>query len=737
MTITPTDNDVLFGRGQAIMNHPGNARLRALVASRKPDFRATNAKAGKRAITRSIVAQIRENGGRFLVEDAAPGRREAGAWTEASEERACKKVMHGLREKKGNEGPGEERGEGKAASKGDAAGENDGAGKEGGGKKGKGGASARGGTQAPSAVPGAAGAVPLPSVKPATGVGSGGDALAGILAGLAGQQSLGSGRLSVGGAAPPGAGIGVSARSYIETGIGLLEANHWETQYPLSLSLFELSASVSFITGDTTTMYSRLQEVLAHVLTFEDSLKGASLLVKLLASNSDYDGAMENCLDILKHLGETFPREINASTVQSELPAMLTMLEGVTYERIKALPQMTDRNKLNAMRFLNMLSECCMEPKPLVVPLLASRMVSITLSHGFCEDSIVGLVSAGCSTFLFTDNTQLAFRMGNLGETLINESPQKHMLRARLWRPCSTLKTMSEPFAKVVALYPDLAQSALLAGNVDVAMSCRVGNCWGGLWAGENLKIVLGHTKQCMQDARKYQQVMTNYNAMCTYNVCSFLMGKSNDDEINTLTLEELHNIGESKGVFFLVWLSFIFQVMELFWMRQYEEIAELSERYSTKHPAAQQKRFMQAYRVFFEGISYLHLARNGQEAKYRTLGEDSLAKTVWYEELTCKANFQNKRMLLQAEMHYLNRDLVSADAAYEASIRSARENEFPSEEALAYELHGVFCVENGMRDKGTTQLRAAIDRYREWGAANVAKRVQIYVDGIDGAKSS
>ena len=102
-----------------------------------------------------------------------------------------------------------------------------------------------------------------------------------------------------------------------------------------------MSASVSCITGDTTTMHSRLQQVLAHVLTFEDSLKGASLLVKLLASNSDYDGAMENCLDILKHLGEVFPPEISLSTVQNELPAMLPMLEGVTYERIKALPQMT------------------------------------------------------------------------------------------------------------------------------------------------------------------------------------------------------------------------------------------------------------------------------------------------------------------------------------------------------------------------------------------------------------
>ena len=132
-----------------------------------------------------------------------------------------------------------------------------------------------------------------------------------------------------------------SARSYIDTGITLLEPNHWETQYAISLSLFEMSASVSCITGDTTTMHSRLQQVLAHVLTFEDSLKGASLLVKLLASRSQFDDARFNCFDILKHLGEKFPPEINASTVQNELPAIQSMLTNVSYEQMKALPQMT------------------------------------------------------------------------------------------------------------------------------------------------------------------------------------------------------------------------------------------------------------------------------------------------------------------------------------------------------------------------------------------------------------
>ena len=191
--------------------------------------------------------------------------------------------------------------------------------------------------------------------------------------------------------------VSFSARSYIDVGIRLLEPNHWETQYPLSLELYEMSASVSCISGDISTMSTCLQAVLSHVMTFEDSLKASSMLAKLLASNSKYDDATSNCLDILKKLGEDFPPEISLPLVQMELPTLQTALRNITHDQIQALPVMTGKRKLNAMKFLNMLCLYCTVSKPLLLPFLTHRMVQLTLEHGFCEDSIVGLATAGFS----------------------------------------------------------------------------------------------------------------------------------------------------------------------------------------------------------------------------------------------------------------------------------------------------------------------------------------------------
>ena len=86
-----------------------------------------------------------------------------------------------------------------------------------------------------------------------------------------------------------------------------------------------------------------------------------------------------------------------------------------------------------------------------------------------------------------------------------------------------------------------------------------------------------------------------------------------------------------------------------------------------------------------------MNLARRPGDAKkkWREMGEKAVAAMTGYATSMSKWNWENKALLLQAELHYLNGDLELADTVYEASIKSAREHKFIHEEALAYELYG------------------------------------------------
>ena len=153
-------------------------------------------------------------------------------------------------------------------------------------------------------------------------------------------------------------------------------------------------------------------------------------------------------------------------------------------------------------------------------------------------------------------------------------------------------------------------------------------------------------------------------------------------------------------------------------------EVFELSK----KIPALQNLRVLENIRFFFEGLAAFCLARQTHQPKWRVVGEEAANKLLKLE-LVLKWNFEHKSKLLQAERCYLDGELESAEAAYQASIKSALEHKFIHEAALAYELYGIFCIENNMVDEGRKQLQMAVDKYKQWGAMQKVAEVLSFME--------
>lgn len=87
-----SDVDVLCGRGGAALRHPGNQTYRRLVNLNKGLY-ITCLKTEKLKISRSIVAAIREQKGRFLEKDA-----KSNTWYDIGDKKAVEKTSQALRE---------------------------------------------------------------------------------------------------------------------------------------------------------------------------------------------------------------------------------------------------------------------------------------------------------------------------------------------------------------------------------------------------------------------------------------------------------------------------------------------------------------------------------------------------------------------------------------------------------------------------------------------------------------
>ncbi|KAL7461587.1 hypothetical protein ACHAXS_002004 [Conticribra weissflogii] len=100
MSFTPSQNDVLFGRGTGFAIHEGNVKFRSIVEARKQEYRIAQHKE-KKNIVISIIRQIQSMNppGRFLQQDPNYKGESNVPWLEVDEDRAASKVGHCLRER--------------------------------------------------------------------------------------------------------------------------------------------------------------------------------------------------------------------------------------------------------------------------------------------------------------------------------------------------------------------------------------------------------------------------------------------------------------------------------------------------------------------------------------------------------------------------------------------------------------------------------------------------------------
>ena len=86
--------------------------------------------------------------------------------------------------------------------------------------------------------------------------------------------------------------------------------------------------------------------------------------------------------------------------------------------------------------------------------------------------------------------------------------------------------------------------------------------------------------------------------------------------------------------------------------------------------------------------------------------------------------NFQNKLLLMEAELHYALKEFDEAASCYEASIKAAQDHKFIHEEGLASELAAMFFHEQENLPMSCRLFKQSMECYENWGAHAVAERV-------------
>mmetsp|Transcript_13357 Transcript_13357/g.25522 ORF Transcript_13357/g.25522 Transcript_13357/m.25522 type:complete len:320 (+) Transcript_13357:3099-4058(+) len=301
------------------------------------------------------------------------------------------------------------------------------------------------------------------------------------------------------------------------------------------------------------------------------------------------------------------------------------------------------------------------------------------------------------------------------------------MLRARLAGMISVVLCFVEPFQAGTDRCIKGHRSGVIEGDIDTAMICGYSYAVGSLFSTDtddliNCKKML---LQFLSHMSKHKRISALHSSMAYLNAYVALIGNKDtcalDAGIQVQTNDALYQIAEETQNGLLLHQVILTQLVVHVYFREYLPCVILAEKYDIKRKAT---RSFDIFMIFYTGIAALNLARDTKQEKWKIIGEKSIRKMLQLLDYSTW-NFENKHMLLQAELHYLNGRHEMAEYAYMHSIHSACEHRFIMEEALAYELFGTYFLENKHVEKGMEQLQLACDRYKQVGALKKTETVK------------
>ncbi|MBW4567237.1 MAG: AAA family ATPase [Tolypothrix carrinoi HA7290-LM1] len=519
------------------------------------------------------------------------------------------------------------------------------------------------------------------------------------------------------------------AQNYLARGRAWLADSSWQTNYELTLELYTETTEVAYLCGEFEQVESWAVVVLQAAKTVLDIVKVYEVKIQTdIAQNQPLE-AINTGLQVLQQLGISFPETPTQSDIQLELDTITSLIGKKPIEDLLHLPEMTEPDKLAAMRILSSITIAAYVAAPDLMPLLVSKQVNLSIQSGNAVVSpfayaFYGLILCGTS-----GNIEIGYEFGQLALNLLSHL-NVHSLRARTllivnnfiihWK--EHIRNTTQPLLEAY-------QRGLEVGDLEFAAYCAHCYCFQFYAVGKELVEVEREMTKYNEAIRQikqktaltwnqiYQQAIANLMGFSVNP--TRLVGEFYNEE-NGLPQHEVTNDGTATfDVYFhKLFLCYLFSEYA-----QAVKNSTIAERYLIRITGTPVGPFYYLYDALARLAIYSESGTQVQEEllKKVTVSQEKMKQWAQYAPMNCL----HKYHLVQAETARVLSQWFEAEEFYEQAIQGARENEYIQEEALAYELAAKHYLVRGRQKIAQTYMKEAHYCYERWGAMAKVKDLE------------
>ena len=513
-----------------------------------------------------------------------------------------------------------------------------------------------------------------------------------------------------------------AALQYFSKGYGLLGESDREQKSQLAFDLELNWAECEYLTGRLASAEERLSVLSRRAATLVDRAAVACLRMTLYTTLDRSDRAVDVGLEYLRRVGVDFSPHPTDDDVRQEYDRLWRHLDDRAIGALVDLPVTRDPDCIATLEVLTLTVPAANFTDENLFCVAVARMASLSLQHGNGDASCHAYVWLGMILRSRFGNFEAGFGFGRLGIDLV-ERQGLDRFKARIY---SDFGHLINPWTKHLRDGIDWVRRALITAqtNGDLTFASFASNSLTMLLlaSGEPLDGVQAEAENGLEYTRRvrfglFADIMTGQLGLVralrgqTSDVSSF-----GDEQFDERRFQERLET-DPRLAFAACW----------YWIRKLQARFHANDYTGAVVAADRAQSLMWKSPPFFEAAEYHFYAALARAATSDSSPSDAQRRSrdalyahhlqleTWARH--CPENFANRAALVSAEIARLEGREADAMRLYEQAIRSARDNGFVQNEALANELAANFYAALGFETISHAYLQNARSCYLRWGA--------------------
>jgi predicted ATPase/signal transduction histidine kinase/GAF domain-containing protein len=522
-----------------------------------------------------------------------------------------------------------------------------------------------------------------------------------------------------------------AALAYLAAGRALLTEESWEHNYELIFAIEFHMAECELLTANMAVAEDRLSMLARRARTVRDIAAVARLRLTLYTTLGRSDRGVEVCLEYLQRGGAHWSPRPTSDEVRSEYDRIWSQIGSRSIEELIDLPLMKDPDSLAALDVLTEIVTPALFTDDKLFSLVICRMVNLSLEHGNSDGSCFAYVFLGIIAGPRFGNYKAGFRFGQLGYELV----EKRGLKRYQARTYMSFGSLVMPWTKHIRTARDLLRRAIDAaskiGDITFAAYSAVPLGTNFLAVGDPLVETQRETENSLEVAQKARFglvidiITAQLGLIRTLRGLTPKFGSFNDERFEELRFER-HLSGDPVLALPECW----------YWIRKLQARFFAGDYASAVDASLRAQRLLWTSPSLFETAEYVFYGALSRAASCDSAAADQRQQHVealaahhrqlemWAEN--CPENFENRAALVSAEIARIQGRELDAEHLYEQAIRSAHENGFVHNEAIANELAAHFYAARGFEKIAHAYLQDARYGYLRWGADGKVRQMDL-----------